>query len=168
MRHALAAGLLVLAWLPAATAQTPPQARCRQDPLPFAASDANRLSTDQLKQLLTGKTLSYVREDTRNKGVYVKLSRELRADGSFVSICEFSRSREGGWKPCQNYGSDGAVVPGHRDVGVWRIADRNFCFDHSAFKQGVCFAIHRQGAVLAARITSGPRTYCGEGAVVVQ
>ncbi len=152
----------------AAAQDTPSYARCRNEALPFPATDANRLSDEQLRTLLTGKTFVYIRENTRVQGSLIRLGRELRADGSMLSTCQFGRSRTGPWKNCENYGSDKASVAGHRDVGVWRIENRALCFDHTAFKIGVCFSIHRQGAALAAKNVLGPRSYCGEGSVSVE
>jgi len=153
---------------PAAAQDTPASARCRNEAPPFPVTDANRLSDDELRALFNGKTLAYVRESTRVQGAFVRLARELRADGSMVSSCQLGRNRAGPWKNCQSYGSDTSRVAGHRDVGVWRIENRALCIEHTAFKLGACFAIHRQGGVLAAKNMRGPRHYCGEGPVTVE
>ena len=153
---------------PAAAQDTPANARCRNEALPFPATDANRLSEEQLRALFNGKSFVYVRESTRVPGSLIRLGRELRADGSMLSTCQVGRSRTGPWKNCQTYGSEKTRVAGHRDVGVWRIENRALCFDHTAFKIGACFSIHRQGDVLAAKNMKGPRHYCGEGPVTVE
>lgn len=168
MRHLAIVFLLLLVPSLAGAQDTPAGARCRYEAPPFAASDANRLSDTALKQLLTGKTFVYVREHAVKAGTYVRLSRELRSDGSFASTCESSGSREGGWKPCTSYGGAKQRVAGARDVGVWRIENRALCYIQAAFKNDVCFAIHRQGSALAAKNISGPRTNCSEGPVTVQ
>jgi hypothetical protein len=153
---------------PAGAQDTPANARCRNDALPFAATDANRLPDDQLRPLLSGKTFVYVRESTRVQGAFVRLGRELRADGSMLATCQVARARTGPWKNCQTYGSDKNRVAGNRDVGVWRIENRALCFDHTALKVGACFSIHRQGNVLAAKNVKSPRYYCGEGPITVE
>ncbi len=153
---------------PSAAQDTAANARCRNDALPFPAADANRLSDEQLRTLLTGKSLVYVRESTRVQGTLIRLARELRADGSMLSTCQVGRSRTGPWKNCQTYGSDKTRVAGHRDVGVWRIENRALCFEHTAFKVGACFSIHRQGNVLAAKNVGAKRLYCGEGPITVE
>src|SRR5687767_6258610 len=82
---------------PAAVQDTPANARCRNEALPFADTDANRLSEEQLRTLFTGKSFVYVRESTRVPGSLVRLGRELRADGSMLSTCQVGRSRTGPW-----------------------------------------------------------------------
>jgi hypothetical protein len=168
LRASLALLLATAFTAPAAAQDTPASARCRNEPMPFPVTDANRLSDEQLRALFTGKTFVYIRESTRVQGALVRLGRELRTDGSMVSTCQLGRKRAGPWKNCQTYGSDVARVAGHRDVGVWSIENRALCFDHTAFKVGACFAIHRQGGILAAKNTRGPRHYCGEGPVTVE
>ena len=169
MKRATAAALILALSASGASAQeAPDHANCRNEALPFPASDANRLSDDQLRQLLNGKTFLYVRAHTRSPGVYVRLGRELRGDGSMRSTCEFSRSREGAWKLCARHGSEKRKVAGAHDVGVWRTENRALCFVHAAFNTTTCVAIHRQGGAVAAKYVSGPRSYCAEGPVSVQ
>lgn len=165
-----AAAILILALSSSgASAQgTPDQANCRADPLPFPASDANRLSDEQLRQLLNGKTFFLVRAHTRTPGAFVRLSRELRGDGSMRLTCEFSKSRDGGWQLCKRYGTQKTNIAGAHDVGVWRVENRTLCLVHAAFNTTGCFAIHRQGGALAAKYVSGPRSYCAEGPVEVR
>lgn len=150
MMRALAALVPAIAFAaPAGAQDTPATARCRNEALPFPATDANRLTDEQLRALFTGKNFVYVRESTRVQGAFVRLGRELRADGSMVSTCQLGRNRAGPWKNCQTYGSDNQRIAGNRDVGA-------------------CFAIHRQGGALAAKNTRGPRHYCGEGPITVE
>jgi hypothetical protein len=168
LRALLALLLATVSAAPAAAQDTPATSRCRNEALPFPATEANRLPDDQLHALFAGKTLVYIRESTRVQGAFVRLGRELRTDGSMVSTCQLGRNRAGPWKNCQTYGSDTQRVAGHRDVGVWRVENRALCFEHTAFKVGACFAIHRQGGLLAAKNTRGPRHYCGEGPITVE
>lgn len=168
-RFALAVLLIAAAPGLAAAQGNDPAARCRNGALPFAASDANRLADADLQQL-AGKTVVYIRESTRTPGVYVNLTRELRADGSSVHGCQAGRSPDGPWRACTSIGSDKASVAGSRDVGIWSVRARSLCVASASFGERAegCFAIHRQGQVYAARQISGSRTFCIEGTITLK
>jgi hypothetical protein len=139
---------------------------CADEALPFEATAANKLTGTQLQQAIVGKTLVYLRKSLRNPGLMVNNMREHRADGSMVYSCEFRRG-DAPWKPCTSIGSVERRVAGSRDVGVWSIKNNNLCSAKAAFGEGAedCFAIHRQGAVYAAKRVSGPLSACMQGTI---
>ena len=92
-RFALAS--LALAALPAAAVAQNNGALCKDAAMPFNAAAGNRLQGPALQQAVSGKRLTYVRESLRTSGVWVSNTRELRADGSFAYVCEFSRNPSG-------------------------------------------------------------------------
>jgi hypothetical protein len=143
---------------------------CRDGAVPFAPTAANRLTGAQLRAAVSGKRLGYVRESVRHPGVWVNNSRELRADGSMVYRCGYSRSQSGPWQPCPSYGSVEHQRAGARDVGVWRISGDAVCATHASFSKSSedCFAIHRQGGRFAAKRVSGPVSACLQGEVTLQ
>lgn len=138
--------------------------------MPFPPTAANQLTGTQLRQAVTGKRLGYMRESIRLPGVFVSNARELRADGSMVYTCTFSRSPNGPWSPCKSYGSMQKRREGARDVGVWSIKNDAVCSVHAAFDEKAenCVKIHRQGSVLAAVRASGSRTACIPGTITLQ
>jgi hypothetical protein len=164
-RLAAAAALLPAA----ALAQNAPTSFCRNGALPFAASDATRLTGAALQQALAGKTLGYVREGTK-AGLWFSLRRELRADGSAAHSCQAARGPSGPWAPCRQIGEERVNVAGSRDIGVWTVKDNALCVESASMGQRSqgCFAIHRQGQATAARQLSGNRSFCIEGAVTLQ
>lgn len=137
--------------------------------MPFATTSANQLTGAALQKAVTGKRLRYVRESIRLPGIHVNNSREFRPDGSMVYICQFSRSANGPWRPCKSYGSIKTRREGSRDVGVWSIKRNAVCSVHASFgeKAENCVTLHRQGAVLAAVRTSGSRTACIPGTIIL-
>jgi hypothetical protein len=143
---------------------------CKDGAIPFAATAANRLVGAQLQQAVTGKTVVYLRESLRNPGLWVRSMREHRADGSMLYTCEASRARTGPWVACKSIGSVERRVAGGRDVGVWSIKNENLCSTKAAFGERTedCFAIHREGAVYAAKRVSGPLAACMQGEVTLQ
>ena len=171
MVRSVLAALLVAAWPGVAVAQgNDPAASCKNGPMPFAISESNRLSDAEIQQVFAGKKLGYVREATKTPGLYIKAARELRADGSVNHVCTLGRGTSGPWRPCPKIGDEKTSIAGGRDAGVWSVRDRALCTRSASFgeaSQG-CFAIYRQGPVLAAKQISGPRTYCIEGAVTAQ
>lgn len=168
-RFALAAIAIALISAPAA-AQQRGGALCKDGAPPFNAAAGNRLQGPALQQALAGKRLGYVRESLRTAGVWVNNTRELRADGSFAYTCEFSRSQSGPWRPCSSFGSTTNQASGARDVGVWSVKNNTLCMTGAAFGESseACFAIHRQGAAVAAKRVSGPPSVCIEGAITLQ
>ena len=168
-RFALAAAVIAL--LPsAAAAQQRGGALCKDGAPPFEATAGNRLSGPALQQALTGKRLGYVRESLRTAGVWVNNSRDLQGDGSFAYSCGFSRNPSGPWQPCTSFGSTTRQAAGARDVGVWSIKNNALCMTGAAFGESseACFAIHRQGAAVAAKRVSGPPSVCIEGTITLQ
>ena len=155
-----------------ASAETPATQRaggapaCQDADMPFEATAANKLTGAQLQQAIVGKTLVYLRKSNRYPGMMVNNTREHRADGSMVYMCEYRRG-DGAWTPCRSFGSVEKRVAGHRDVGVWSIKDGNLCSAKSAFGERTedCFSIHRQGGVYAAKRISGPRAACMQGTI---
>jgi hypothetical protein len=145
-------------------------ASCKDGAMPFPPTAANQLTGAQLQQAVTGKRLGYVRESIRVPGVYASNTRELRADGSMIYTCTFSRSPNGPWSACKSYGSMKTRREGARDVGVWSIKNNAVCSVHASFgeKAENCVAIHRQGSVLAAVRVSGSRTACIPGTITLQ
>ena len=139
---------------------------CADEPLPFEATAANKLAGAQLQQAIVGKTLVYVRKSLRNPGVMVNNMREHRPDGSMVYSCEYRRG-DAPWKPCTSIGSVEKRVAGSRDIGVWSVKNGNLCSAKAAFGEHTedCFAIHRQGAVYAAKRVSGPLAVCMQGTI---
>lgn len=168
IRRAMAL-LAALALPGAAQAQNAATSFCKNGALPFAASDANRLTGPALRQALSGKRLLYVREGTR-AGLWFSLTRELRADGSAVHSCQAARSPNGPWGACRQIGEERVNVAGPRDIGVWNVQDNAFCTESASFGQrsAGCFSIHRQGQAFAAKQLSGNRSFCIEGAVTLQ
>lgn len=138
---------------------------CKEGAMPFEATVANRLTGAPLQQAVSGKRLVFVRESLRKPGLWSKIGRELRTDGSFVYTCEFARSPSGPWQPCQTFGSTTKRVAGARDVGVWNLKNDAVCATMASFgeKSANCFAIHRQGAAVAAKRVSGQA--CVQGAI---
>jgi hypothetical protein len=167
-RLVLAAAFLVVPSL--AAAQNAPTSFCRNGAMPFAVTEANRVSGPALQQLLAGKRLGYVRESNRGNGFWFSLTRELRADGSAVHGCQVSRSANGPWGPCRQVGEERVNVAGPRDVGVWSVKANALCMTSASFgaRSEGCFAIYRQGQGLAARQLSGNRSFCVEGAITLQ
>jgi hypothetical protein len=167
---------MALAALIGATLAQPAIAQSRQTPLckdgelPFAATQANRLTGAALQQAATGKRLVYVREFSNRPGTWFRGTREHRDDGSHVYTCEVARSAGGPWQPCTSFGSVEQKASGARDVGVWTIKGEALCATKSAFQGRVedCFAIHRQGAVFAAKRVSGPPSACVQGAITFE
>lgn len=139
---------------------------CADEPLPFEATAANKLAGAQLQQAIAGKTLVYLRKSLRYKGMLVNNMREHRPDGSMVYSCEYRRG-DAPWKPCTSIGSVEKRVAGSRDVGVWSIKNDNLCSAKAAFGERTedCFAIHRQGAIYAAKRVSGPLAACMQGPI---
>ena len=138
--------------------------------MPFATSPANRLTGAALMQAISGKRLTYIRESIRTPGAWVNNMRDHRPDGSFVYLCEFGRSQDGPFRPCNSFGSVEKRVAGSRDVGVWSIRNEAVCSVKSGFGANTedCVAIHRQGAVLAAVRMSGPRAVCINGTITLK
>ena len=130
----------------------------------------NRLQGPALQQAVSGKRLTYVRESLRTSGVWVSNTRELRADGSFAYVCEFSRNPSGPWRPCSSFGSQKNQATGNKDVGVWSIKNNTLCMTGAAFGESSesCFAIQRQGTAFAAKRMSGPPAVCIEGSITLQ
>ncbi len=155
---------------PAAAAQSRGTPACKDAAMPFTATSANRLAGAALQQAATGKTLVYIRESTRTPGVWIKGARALRPDGSMLYTCDVGRSANGPWRSCKSFGSVERQAAGGRDVGVWRIRNDALCSAKAAFgeRSEDCFAIHRQGGVLAAKRVSGPLSACVQGAVTLQ
>ena len=139
---------------------------CADEPLPFEATAANKLAGAQLQQAVAGKTLVYLRKSLRYPGMLVNNMREHRPDGSMVYSCEYRRG-DAPWKPCTSIGSVEKRVAGSRDVGVWSIKNNNLCSAKAAFGERTedCFAIHRQGAIYAAKRVSGPLAACMQGSI---
>jgi len=166
----LALAALLLAVSPLAAAQNAPTSFCRNGAIPFAATEANRVTGAALQQLLAGKRLGYVRESNRGNGFWFNLTRELRADGSAVHSCLVSRSARGPWQPCRQVGEERVNVAGARDVGIWNVKANALCMTSASFgeRSEGCFAIYRQGAAFAARQLTGNRSYCVEGAITLQ
>ncbi len=169
MKRIALLGLAVLALPAAAFAENAATSFCKNGALPFAASEANRLTGAALQQALAGKTLGYVREGTR-AGLWFSLTRLLRADGSSVHSCQAARSPSGPWGACRQIGEERVNVAGSRDVGVWNVKDNALCLESASFGQRSlgCFAIHRQGAAYVAKQLSGNRSFCVEGAITLQ
>jgi hypothetical protein len=169
MKRIALLGLAVLALPAAAAAQNAATSFCRNGALPFAASDANRLTGAALQQALSGKRLGYVREGTR-AGLWFSLTRELRADGSAVHSCQAARGPSGPWGACRQVGEEKVNVAGSRDIGVWNVKDNALCVESASFGQRSlgCFAIYRQGGATAAKQLSGNRSFCVEGAITLQ
>jgi len=167
-RFALAALASILA--PAAALAQNSGALCKDAALPFAAAAGNRLQGPALQQAVAGRRLGYVRESLRTAGVWVSNTRELRGDGSFAYVCQFSRNPSGPWQPCSSFGSRSNQASGNKDVGVWSIKNNALCMTGAAFGESSesCFAIHRQGAAFAARRLSGPPSVCIEGGITLQ
>jgi hypothetical protein len=167
---------MALAVLIGATLAQPAPAQSRQTPvckdgnLPFAATQANRVAGAALQQAVTGRRLVYVREFSNRPGTWFRGTREHRDDGSHVFTCEAGRSAGGPWQPCSSFGSVEQKASGARDVGVWAIKADALCSTKSAFQGRVedCFAIHRQGAVCAAKRVSGPLSACVQGTITFE
>jgi hypothetical protein len=138
--------------------------------MPFAATAANRLAGAQLQQAVAGRTLVYIRESIRMPGVWFRGAREHRADGSMIYTCQAGRAAKGPWRPCKSFGSAERQAAGGRDVGVWSIKNEALCSAKAAFgdRSEDCFAIHKEGAVLAAKRVSGPLAACVQGTVTLQ
>lgn len=167
----IALAVLTVALLPStAGAQQRSGALCKEAALPFAADAGNRLTGPAVQQVLVGKRLGYVRESLRTSGVWVNNTREIRADGSFAYTCEFSRSPSGPWRPCSSFGSTTNQATGAKDVGVWSVKNNALCMIGAAFGETAeaCFAVHRQGAAVAAKRLSGPSSVCIEGGITLQ
>ena len=168
-RMALAAliGAMLAQPASAQSSQTPV---CRDGDLPFAATQANRLTGAALQQAAIGKRLIYVREFVNRPGTWFRGTREHRNDGSHAFTCEFGRTATGPWQPCANFGSVEKKASGARDVGVWAIKGEALCTTKSAFQGRVedCFAIHRQGSVYAAKRVSGPLSACVQGTITFE
>ncbi|MBL8662393.1 MAG: hypothetical protein JNM29_06175 [Candidatus Odyssella sp.] len=164
------AALACAALASGAAAQSRGTPVCKDAPMPFAATEANRLSAAALQQAVSGKTLVYVRESIRTPGTWIKGEREHRGDGSMIYTCAVARSAEGPWRPCTSFGPAERQVAGGRDVGIWSVKNGALCSAKAAFgeRSEDCFAIHRQGGVLAARRVSGPLAACVQGTVTLQ
>ncbi|HEY7611208.1 MAG TPA: hypothetical protein VIF14_18425 [Alphaproteobacteria bacterium] len=149
-----------------AAAQARGSPACKDAAMPFAATAANRLAG----AAVSGKRFIYVRESLRTPGVWVKGTRELRADGSMRYTCEVSRSEAGPWRPCRSFGSVERQTAGSRDVGVWSIKNNAVCAAKASFGEQTedCFALHRQGAIVAAMRVSGPRAACVQGTIILE
>lgn len=139
---------------------------CADEPLPFEPTAANKLVGAQLQQAVVGKTMVYLRKSLRTPGMMVNNMRDHRADGSMVYSCEYRRG-DAPWTPCKSIGSVEKRVAGSRDVGVWSVKNGNLCSAKAAFGEHTedCFAIHRQGAVYAAKRVSGPLAVCMQGTI---
>jgi len=161
---------LALALPSAAAAQNNPTSFCKNGALPFAATDANRLTGAALQQAVSGKRLVYVRESTKTPGIWFNLGREFRSDGSSIHSCQAGRGPSGPWGACRQIGEEKVNVAGSRDVGVWNIKDNAFCVTSASFgdRSTGCFTVHRQGQALAARQISGNRSFCVEGGIALQ
>ena len=170
MRRLMTAVVFMVLAESLAAAQGPGRPACKDGEMQFAATAANRLMGAQLQQAVAGKRLGYLRESIRTPGVWVNNQRELRADGSMVYTCEYARSADGPWRPCTSIGSMERRAAGSRDVGVWSIKNNAVCATKSAFGEATedCMAIHRQGAVFAARRISGPPSACVQGTITLQ
>jgi hypothetical protein len=166
----MTAALLAVLVPAAALAQARSGAQCKDGAVPFEASAANRLNGPALQQAVAGKRLGYVRESLRTQGVWVNNGRTLRTDGSMLYTCEFSRNQGGPWQPCTSFGSTAQQTKGSRDVGVWNIKDNALCMTGASFGESStsCFAIHKQGAVFAAKRITGHPAVCIEGAITLQ
>lgn len=161
---------LALALPGAAAAQNAATSFCKNGALPFAASDANRVTGPALSQALSGKRLVYVRESNKTAGIWFNLGREFRGDGSSIHSCQAGRGPSGPWGACRQIGEEKVNVTGARDVGVWNVKGNAFCFTSASFgeRSTGCFTLHRQGQALAARQISGNRSFCVEGAITLQ
>ncbi len=153
-----------------AAAQSRGTPTCKDAPMPFEVTAANKLGGAQLQQAVGGKTLVYVRESTRTPGVWIRGAREHRTDGSMIYTCEVGRSANGPWRPCKSFGSVERQAAGGRDVGVWSIKSEALCSAKAAFgdRSEDCFALHRQGEVIAAKRVSGPLSACVQGTVTLR
>jgi hypothetical protein len=162
-------GLATLMLPGAAAAQNAPTSFCKNGALPFAAGEPTRLTGSALQQALSGKRLGYVREGTR-AGLWLTLTRELRADGSSVHACQAARSAAGPWGACRQIGEEKVNIAGSRDVGVWSVKDNALCLESASLgaRSRGCFAIYRQGQAFAAKQLSGNRSFCIEGAITLQ
>jgi hypothetical protein len=169
MKSFMMAALAALLWSGMAAAQNAPTSFCKNGAPPFAVTEANRLTGAALQQALSGKALGYVREGTR-PGLWLSLTRELRADGSAVHSCQAARSPSGPWGACRQIGEERVNIAGSRDIGVWSVKDNALCVESASFGQRSlgCFAIHRQGEAFAARQLSGNRSFCIEGAITLR
>jgi hypothetical protein len=145
-------------------------AACKDGAMPFAASAANQLTGAPLQRAVTGKRFGYVRESIRLPGIFVNNTRELRADGSMVYLCQYARAPNGPWQVCKSYGTMKTRREGGRDVGVWSIKNNAVCSMHASFgeKAENCVTIHRQGSVFAAVRASGSRSACIPGIITLQ
>lgn len=171
MNRVISCTALLALWPAHAGAQSDDAARwCKNGALPFAATEANRLSDADIHKTLAGKRLVYVRETIKPPGQYINSYRELRSDGSVAHQCRNGPSAAGPWRPCGAIGSEKKSIAGARDVGVWSVNGRMLCTTPAAFgpRAEGCFAIHRQGQILAAKQMTGSRTYCIEGAITAE
>lgn len=167
----IAIAAIAAAALPAAAmAQNAATSFCKNGAMPFATSDATRLTGPALQQAVAGRRLGYVRESMRGGGIWFSLVRELRADGSSAHVCQAGRGPSGPWGACRQIGEEKVNIAGARDVGTWSVKNNSLCLVSASFgeRSEGCFAIHRQGQVVAAKQLSGNRSFCIEGAIALQ
>jgi hypothetical protein len=137
-------------------------------PVPFTASEANRVPAKDMQKLFAGKSIEYVRriqvpgeETPRGRLPPTTVERiysaQYRTDGSLTGVCEVRAKSTDPFTPCR-----GGVGP--TTVGVWRIADGMLCHSVLGFRDGqeACVSIHRQDGRYAAKLARGPWT-CLEG-----
>ena len=122
MLRNLATAALIVLLVPHALAESPRGGTpsCADDALPFAVGPANRLTGARLLQAVSGKKLTYLRKSIRTPGAWVISSREHRADGSMLYICEYGPSQTGPWRPCGSFGSIERRTAGNRTLGCER------------------------------------------------
>jgi hypothetical protein len=168
-RIVIAAAAYVALGTGAAVAQGQGTPTCKDAAMPFEAAAANRLRGATLREAITGKKLVYIREMIRTPGAWFRGTREHRPDGSMIYRCDVAGSANGPWRPCKSFGSAERRAEGARDVGVWSIKNEALCSAKAAFGDRTedCFAIHKQGGVLAAKRVSGPRAACVQGTVTL-
>jgi hypothetical protein len=134
------------------------RAPCIMEPAPFALSTATRLGDGQLRALVAGRALTFVRKSELRARGYAhywwerKHVYSFRNDGSFFTLCTIREQQGGAFKPCPTRDQP-RNISGDRGVGTWRIRGRQLCLE-SVDEGRVCLAIHRQGARL---FVEGPR-----------
>jgi hypothetical protein len=140
---------------------------CVMEQPSFALGESTRLGDEQLRALLSGATLVFLRKsELRARGYrhYWWERRQaytFREDGSFFNVCTIRDQQGGPFKACPTRDLP-RNVKGDRGVGTWRIEARQLCLE-SVDEGRICLAIHRQAAQLFAQ---GPaRRNCFHGPV---
>jgi hypothetical protein len=175
MRIAAKAAIAALAMLAVAAAhaesgRAPDELRrapCVMEQPPFPLDDSTRLGDAQLRALLSGATLVFLRKSELRARGYKHYWWErrhaytFRDDGSFFNLCTIREQQGGPFKACPTRDMP-RNVKGDRGVGTWRIEGRQLCLE-SVDEGRICLAVHRQGAQLF--VQGPPRRNCFQGPV---